>query len=130
LKGPSEEDGFAAGTARAPEILVVFADALDSTLTNEIAKLHHHGIGNAVIDGVAIAAAADDAGVVEQLQVPGDVGLIAIELEGEVADSALAGFERLQEPQAEGLAEEAKAAGDEVNHFVALAERAGHGLTI
>lgn len=91
---------------------------------DEVAELEDNRGADRVEHRVAIAAAGDEAGVVEELQVPGDVGLIAVEGFDEFADGVFAFLELLQDAESERFAEDAETAGDDVEG------RFGHGRGI
>lgn len=118
------------GSSGVAEVVEIFPGALLGVPADEVAELHHHGIGDVVIDGVALATAADEARVMQHLQVLGYVRLVALKLLNEFSHGEFALFERLQETEAEGLAQESKAAGNDCDHPFASRGTPCHGLTI
>ena len=85
---------------------------------------HEHGrIGHRIEAVEAVAAAAHHAGVGEQRQVLGDVGLAAAEVCGKAADATLSVGEQVEQAQPRGLGQEPEAFGDGGCHR--RAERSG-----
>jgi hypothetical protein len=83
-------------------------------VTYEAAELEDDGVADGVEDGVPVASACDEAGVVEQLKVLGDVGLGGVERVDQFIDGVLALLKLLKNAETEGLAEGTEAAGDEL----------------
>jgi hypothetical protein len=79
---------------------------------DQIAQSKNSGVGNEIDDAVALAAAANEAAIVESMQMLGDIGLIALKGSGDLVDGEFAVFEELKDAEAVGFAEEAEAAGD------------------
>jgi hypothetical protein len=101
------------------EVFVLLLAGSSRAAADEFAELEDDGIGDGVEDGVAFTAASDEAGVEEDLEVFGDVGLVGIEGVDELGDGVFAGFQGLEDAESEGFAEGAEAAGDVVDHLVA-----------
>jgi hypothetical protein len=114
------------------EFLKVGLNTVSGAAANEIAQFEKVGVGNGIEDAVATAAASDEAAIVESLEVLGDIGLIAAESSGDIADGAFAVFEELKDAEAVGFAEEAEATSNGFEDAL-IRKRAksflGHGKT-
>jgi len=83
-------------------------------VADEAAELEDDRVADGVEDRVAFAAAGDEAGVVEQLKVLGDIGLGGLKRIDELVDRVFALLELVKNSEAEGFAEDAEAAGHEL----------------
>jgi hypothetical protein len=77
-----------------------------------VTELEDYWVAYRVEHRVAVAAAGDEASVVEQLEMLGDVGLVAVEGFDQFADGLFSDLKLLEDTQAEGLAEGAESPGD------------------
>lgn len=99
------------------QVFEVAPALLGLAAANEIAESEDHGVADGVEDRGAVAAAADEAGVMQDSEVLGDVGLVALQLLDEFADGHLAAREEMKDAEADGLAEGAKSSRHECHHF-------------
>jgi hypothetical protein len=85
---------------------------------DKMTKLVDYGICNRVVDAVAVAAAAQQAGFIKFQQVPGHIGLVAVEFRNDFTYRAGTFFEDLQNAQALRLAHGTETAGDAFDHGI------------
>ena len=88
-------------------------------MTNQGAQFENNGVSNRVIDVITGTASMDQPGVGKCLKMFRDIGLVAVEQRGDFIDAFSAGFEALQQTQARGVPEHAKAMSHQVQHFIA-----------
>lgn len=95
--------------------------ALDPFLeaaTDDFTEVEDAGVGDEIDDVGALAAASDDAGFGQGLEVAGGVGLSESGGIDELGDAEFGRAEALEEAEAGGFPENAKACGDEINGFL------------
>ena len=93
-------------------------DPLLEAATNDFTEVEYAGVGDEIDDVGALAAASDDAGFSQGLEVAGGVGLSESGGIDELGDAEFGRAEALEEAEAGGFPENAKACGDEINGFL------------
>ena len=79
---------------------------------HQVAEVEDTRIGDAVEDLQSLSTPGHDPGLVELLEVLGNVRLLEVQQLDEVADALLLGLKLLQNPQPHRFAEQPEAAGD------------------
>lgn len=95
---------------------MVLVAALEAA-TDGFAEVEDGGFGDGVDDIGTVAAASDDAGIGEGLEVAGGIGLGEVGGFDELGDIEFAGAEGLKDAEARGFTEDPEAGGDEFDEF-------------
>ena len=80
-------------------------------IADEAAEFEDHGVGDGVEDGGSGFAAGDDAGIVEEFELFGDVGLAGGEAVDDFGDGEFVRLEFLQDGEAGGFGKGAEQSG-------------------